>query len=220
VVSIPVWWWMVIRERSLLAHDGNEGMLGPFIGAFSCTFITWLWCFASDYRCEGRKQLACQEATLVPLDKFWLPLSKNPDHLPIEKETNRSAWTCIRNSCFAAEFRNCQILNHVVESPLFTSLWNRNHQWLPDTELIQMSAFFHLVILGLTPVSLPESESWFEKLKLSRNLQTQENDHLHIYSLWLTTRQGLWRFEIRCIIASGKLSKANTSHWKVEVLAI
>jgi hypothetical protein len=35
----------------------------------------------------------------------------------------------------------CQILNQVAESQLFTSLWNRYHQWMSDIELIQMRAF-------------------------------------------------------------------------------
>jgi hypothetical protein len=33
-----------------------------------------------DYRCEDRKRLASWEATLVPLDRSWLPHSENPDH--------------------------------------------------------------------------------------------------------------------------------------------
>jgi hypothetical protein len=32
-------------------------------------------------------------------------------------------------------------INQVVESQLFTSCWNWFHQWLPDSELIQISAF-------------------------------------------------------------------------------
>ncbi len=36
---------------------------------------------------------------------------------------------------------NCQILNKVVESQLFTSLSNRYQQWLSGSDLIQMSAF-------------------------------------------------------------------------------
>ncbi len=36
---------------------------------------------------------------------------------------------------------SCQILNQVVESQFFTSLWNRYHQWLPDIGLNQISVF-------------------------------------------------------------------------------
>jgi hypothetical protein len=42
---------------------------------------------------------------------------------------------------------------------------------------------FQVIITGSTPVSLLESK-WV--LKLSRNFRTEENDHLHIYSLWYT----------------------------------
>jgi hypothetical protein len=41
-------------------------------------------------------------------------------------------------------------------------LGNRYQQWLSDIELIQISAFFQLLIPGLTLVSLQESESVFE----------------------------------------------------------
>ncbi len=47
-----------------------------------------------DYRCEYRKKmLASQEATLVLLDRSWLPLSEYPDHH--HQNTNRSARRCI-----------------------------------------------------------------------------------------------------------------------------
>ncbi len=39
------------------------------------------------------------------------------------------------------EVWDCQILNQVVESQFFNSLWDRYHQWLYDTKLIQISAF-------------------------------------------------------------------------------
>ncbi len=52
---------------------------------------------------------------------------------------------------------NCQILNHVVEPQLFTSWWNRYHQWLSGFELIQKRDFFSfLIIPELSPVSLLE----------------------------------------------------------------
>ncbi len=74
----------------------------------------------------------------MPLDRSWLPLSENPDH---SQKTNRSTRRCIWRYCFQAGVWNCRILNQVVESQLFTSLWNRYHQWLSGVEFIQISAF-------------------------------------------------------------------------------
>jgi hypothetical protein len=51
------------------------------------------------------------------------------------------------------------------------AFWHRAHS---DT------CFFQLLIPGLTPVSLLESEGGFE---IVTQLSTRGNDHLHIYSL-------------------------------------
>jgi hypothetical protein len=75
----------------------------------------------------------------VPSNRSWFPLSENPNHHP--QKTNRSDKRCIWRYSFQAWVWNCQILNQVVESQLFTSLWNRYHQWLSDIELIQISVF-------------------------------------------------------------------------------
>ncbi len=121
-----------------------------------------------------------QRRKLVPLDKSWLPLSWNTDHHR-QKNCNRSAKRWIWRYRFSDGVWNCQILNHVVESQLFTSLWNRYHQWLSGIELIQISAFFSFL-----SEDQPLFHCWKANrgLKLSRNSGAPENDHLHIYSLW------------------------------------
>ncbi len=107
----------------------------------------------------------------MPLDRSWDPLSANPDHHP--QKTNRSARRCIWRYCFQAGVWNWQILNQVVESQLFTSLWNRFHQQLSDLELIQISAFLSFLFLDQ-----PLFHCWKASrgLKLSRNSFTPEND--------------------------------------------
>ncbi len=74
--------------------------------------------------------------TLVPLIISWLSLSEDPDHNPKKTVQPRDAFEDI---AFKPVWK-CQILNQIVESHLFTSFWNRYHQWLSDIELIQRSA--------------------------------------------------------------------------------
>ncbi len=118
--------------------------------------------------------LASWEATLVLLDRSWLPLSENPDHYP--QKANRSARRCIWRYRFQAWVWTCQILNQVVESQLlFTSLRNEYQKSLSDVKLIQISAFLVYLISQL------ESESEFE---IVIQLKTTENGRFHVYSLW------------------------------------
>ncbi len=72
-----------------------------------------------------------------------------------------------------------------MEPQLLTSLWNRSHQWLSDVNLIQMIAFIRFL-----SQDQPLFHCWKANrgLKLSRDLQTPENDHLHIYGLWYEPR--------------------------------
>ncbi len=58
--------------------------------------------FFVDYRFEDRKKLASWDATLVPLDRSWLPLSENPVESP--RKTNRSARICIWRCHFKPGF--------------------------------------------------------------------------------------------------------------------
>ncbi len=58
-----------------------------------------------------------------------------------KKKKTRSARRCIWRYRFQAGVWNCQILNQVVKSQLFISLWNRYNQWLSDIKLNQISAF-------------------------------------------------------------------------------
>ncbi len=53
---------------------------------------------------------------------------------------NRSARRRIWRYRFLAGVWNCHILNQVVESQLFTSLWNRFHQWLSGNEIVTQLA--------------------------------------------------------------------------------
>jgi hypothetical protein len=88
---------------------------------------------------KTEKKLASQEATLMPLDRPWLLLSENLDHHPPKNEP------CCQEMHLkiplSSRVWNCQILNQVVESQLLISSRNRNHHWLSDIKLIQMSAF-------------------------------------------------------------------------------
>ncbi len=93
-----------------------------------------------DYSCEDRKKVGELRGDiwchLIGLDSLFQKTS-----IITPQKTNRSARRCVWRYCFKAGVWNCQILNQVVESQLFTSLWNRYHQWLFDIELIQVSAF-------------------------------------------------------------------------------
>jgi hypothetical protein len=97
-----------------------------------------------------------------------------------KKKTNCSATKYIWRRSFQATVQDCRILNQVVESLLFTCSWNKCHQWLPDTELIQINAIFSFLSQDqrLFPCSKAN-----RGLELSCNSRTPENDHIHIYSL-------------------------------------
>ncbi len=65
---------------------------------------------------------------------------RKPRSSPLKRRTVQRAGA-FEDAAFGPGVWNCQILNQVVESQLFTFLWNRYHQWLSDIELIQISAF-------------------------------------------------------------------------------
>ncbi len=158
----------------------------------------------SHYRCEDRKKKSTSwELTFVPLDRSWLPLREIPDHNP--QKQNRSARRCIwRYRCQPGVW-NCQILNQVVESQLFTFLWNGYPQWLSDIQLIQISAFFSFLFLDW-PLFLCWRANRY--LKFSRNLQTPENDHVHICSVWSDpTPSGFLNFHSRHMFKSRSYSR-------------
>jgi hypothetical protein len=138
-------------------------------------------------------KLASWEATLVPLERSWLPPSENPDYH--RQKTNRSARRRFWRYRFSAVVWNCQILNQVVESHLFTSLWNKYHQWLSNIELIQTSDFSSFLFKNY---SLFHCWKANRDLELSRNSQTPEDDHLRIYSLWSWEggRKMQWGFDL------------------------
>ncbi len=78
----------------------------------------------------------------------WIGIYSLSQKIPIithkkkKKKKNPSARKCIWRYRFkAGVWNSAHVLNQVVESPLFTSLWNRFQQWLSHIELIQMSAF-------------------------------------------------------------------------------
>jgi hypothetical protein len=109
--------------------------------------------------CQG-KSLESWQAKLVPLDRSWLPLSEIPEHQPKKKKTVRAArlggnW----RYRFQAGVWNCQILNRIVESQLFTffvkrtppmALWHR-----AQSDKCFTSFLFQVNLV----VSLLESES-------------------------------------------------------------
>ncbi len=67
---------------------------------------------------------------------FWKPSPSSPEKRTVE------LWRCIWRRCFQDGVWNCQVLNHLVQSQLFTSLWSRFYQCLPDIKLIRIRAFF------------------------------------------------------------------------------
>jgi hypothetical protein len=90
---------------------------------------------------------------------------------------NPSARRCIWRYHLQAVVWDCQILNQVVESQLFTSLWNGNHRRISDVKLIQVISAFQLLLPGLTLLS----HCWRANRGLisSRYSRTPDNDHLH-----------------------------------------
>ncbi len=135
-----------------------------------------------DYRCEDRKTVDKLRGDIGAIRYVLTPSFRKPwSSFKKKKKTNRSARRCIWRYRFQAGVWNYQLLNQVLESQLFTSLWNRYHQWLPDIELIQTSAFCNFL-----SVDKPRFHCWKANpvLKLSRNLQILEIYDLHIYSLW------------------------------------
>jgi hypothetical protein len=118
-------------------------------------------------------------------NRSLLLLSENTDdHLQSMK---RSAKRCIWRYHFQAGVWNCRILNPDVDSQLFTSLMYYGfHSWLRYKSSSFRSVLFYVSYSRTTsPFSRLESESG---LKLSRNLWTPQNNHVHIYSLWVNQR--------------------------------
>jgi hypothetical protein len=75
----------------------------------------------------------------LPLGMSWLRLTKNPDH-HTKKDKPFSQKMHLKIP-LSRRVRNCETLDPAAEFQIFTSLWSRYHQWLPETELIQVSAF-------------------------------------------------------------------------------
>jgi hypothetical protein len=164
----------VSRSNNVLKNTNNFHLL---LSSLVCAWIIYV---------KTGKTLESWEVTLMSLDRSWLPLSENLDHHP-PKKTNRSARSIWRYR-FSAGVWNCQILNQVVESQLFTYLWNRYHQWLSDIELIQLRGFFfQLLIQELTPVSLLERESGFEIVTQLADTGKRPTSHLLVYGVWQHT---------------------------------
>ncbi len=125
---------MILRPKTVSQSNNvlkNTNHFHLLLSSLVCAWIIYV---------KTGKTLESWEVTLMSLDRSWLPLSENLDHHP-PKKTNRSARSIWRYR-FSAGVWNCQILNQVVESQLFTYLWNRYHQWLSDIELIQLRVFF------------------------------------------------------------------------------
>jgi hypothetical protein len=73
-----------------------------------------------------------------------------------------------------------RILNQVAEPQLFTSMWNKYHQWLSDIGLYQTRSFFSFFFQDK-----PLFHCWKANrgLKWSRYSWSPINDPFHIYSL-------------------------------------
>ncbi len=111
-----------------------------------------------DYRCDDRKKVGELRGDIGVISY-------------VLSSSFRKPWSSL----------NCQILNQVVETQLFISLWNRYHQRLSDIELIQISAFSSFLFHD-EPLFYCSKAN--RGLKLSRYSRTPENDHVYIYSLW------------------------------------
>jgi hypothetical protein len=140
-----------------------------------------------EYRCEDRRRILRVKGRhwchSIDLDSIFPKTKIIPP-----KKTNRSDRRCIWRYDFQVRVWNCQILNHVVESQLFTSWWKRYQKWLSDVELIQISVF-------------STSYSWINPC-LTAGKRTgvwnchatcghrKKNIHLHIYSRWVRKKYG------------------------------
>jgi hypothetical protein len=123
----------------------------------------------------------------VPLATSWLPLSENHNN-----HANPP-----KNELFSQEMRlNILFLNRGLKlsnskpgcrvSGLLFFVKYIYQQWLHDIELIQMSVFFFFfqhLILGLTPVSLLESELGLQIVTQPEN--TRIRPSLYLWSLVL-----------------------------------
>jgi hypothetical protein len=86
-----------------------------------------------------------------------------------KKKNEPFARRCIWRYCSKAGVWKCQILNQVVDSQFFTSLWNRYHQWLSDISLNQISAF-SASVSRISPCFTAGKHIW------ARNLRTPKNE--------------------------------------------
>ncbi len=98
----------------------------------------------TDYRCEDRNKFGDWRGDIGAIRQVLTCSStKSRSSTPKKKK---------KNEPFSLEMHlkihliswvgNCKILNQVVESQLFTSLWNRYHWGVSDIDLIQISTFF------------------------------------------------------------------------------
>jgi hypothetical protein len=76
---------------------------------------------------------------LMPIDRLWLPLSENPDHCP--QRTNRQPADAFEDTACELGVWNCQIMDQISESQLFTCSWFMYHQWLSNIEVNQKGVF-------------------------------------------------------------------------------
>jgi hypothetical protein len=92
-----------------------------------------------DYRCEDKKNVL--RGNISSLKKFFTLSFRKPwSSLSQEMHLNIPL---LRHGVW-----NHQILNQVLDSHLFTSLWNIYHQWLSAIKLNQMSVFISFLLRG------------------------------------------------------------------------
>jgi hypothetical protein len=164
------------------------------------------------------KKLASQEATMVPLDRSWLPLSQSRAHHPEKKEwfthqdmyskrptSNRSWYFPISKPCSRATDLHVS----VKEIPP-TASWH----WADSDKHV-----FQLFMPWLTPVSPLESKAGLLGWNLPINLRTLENDHCRIYIQ--CAHHAVFSFILRqsnldrrhLYVACIKISCRESDHW-------
>ncbi len=128
-----------------------------------------------DYRCEDRKkvgELKCDGGVF----------QKTPMITP--KEWTVQPGHAFKDTAFKPLFKNVKLQTRLYIVTLLLFFWNRYHQWLPDIELVQNCAFFKIASDSRINPRFTVGKH-IGGLRLSRNSRTPENNHLHIYSLWV-----------------------------------
>jgi hypothetical protein len=125
------------------------------------------------------------------------------------KRTNRSVRKCVSIYRFQAVVWNCQILNKLAESQLFTSSWDKYHQWLSDIKIIRTSAFLSLLFQD-KPLFTDCSKAngvWSCHATRGQRKMTMRTSIVYAFCFWRYDYIGLfsdvWRKEVKLYTKTG-----------------